>query len=664
MSKVGNQLKEKRESLGLSIEDVVNQTKIQKVYIDAIEKNDLSFFQNQDFYQQVFVGRYADFLGMDKNAVLSALQDDRNDYKEEVAAKAAQKKEQAKVDAKDLLPKQPLIPKQFKRAAVVTEHVQPANEIEETKPEETTLQQDIYQEEVIEPKADLNVTTTPELQGQSSESLVDLDDNAQYFQPTDSEADREEISVQQETKHNEVDEQFNQLLEEINQNVDDENVDETQYFDNYGQGFDDVEQEETPALEQADADYNDDPFAQYDPSELDHSLIEPVQQTDYKVEAQALEQQDQDEVVVPDTLHVETQEVTPFPSYDDKYVDAQHAFEQPDVQEQVESLETDNREVNVYPDVQPQQEQVQEDQDLPYTQDELEVDRDDLYLAEEDELETDQELNTQTNEEEELNNDHVSDLLNSSIFEDIEKINQQVEATREAAAAQKEQDEYEATSYSHNEPQNFDFNKMSDSLQHTQVIDLTNGIDLEDVTTGAQPELQAQTPQVEDTVDIVAQDNEMVTEPATKVEEKVVEPTMPTQQDSDQPQDLSAFFNFGDESKETKSLNEANVEVPNMQTNLEETSKLDDIIAEKGLANQHTSELEQILSEKTKPRKQVDPNEETKQMKVAKALGDNNELEESKVKRAKIIDTVLVVLIILLLCYLLYLLFTNNIFGK
>ncbi|MDF9867133.1 transcriptional regulator with XRE-family HTH domain [Bacilli bacterium PM5-3] len=80
MNSVGNLLKEQRESRGLTIDDVVNGTKIQKIYVDAIEKGDFSFFQNQEFYQQVFVGSYADFLGLNKNELLVNLQEDAKNY--------------------------------------------------------------------------------------------------------------------------------------------------------------------------------------------------------------------------------------------------------------------------------------------------------------------------------------------------------------------------------------------------------------------------------------------------------------------------------------------------------------------------------------------------------------------------------------------------------
>lgn len=80
MNKVGQLLAESREALGISVEEASNKTKIQKLYLEAIEKGDFAFFKNQEFYQQVFVGSYASFLGLDKNQLLSDLVDDNKSY--------------------------------------------------------------------------------------------------------------------------------------------------------------------------------------------------------------------------------------------------------------------------------------------------------------------------------------------------------------------------------------------------------------------------------------------------------------------------------------------------------------------------------------------------------------------------------------------------------
>lgn len=87
MDTVGITLKEKREAMGLSVDDVVKATKIDRLYIDAIEGSDFSFFEKQDFYLQVFVGSYAEFLGFDKNEVLKQLQEDKVNAKKVSAIK-------------------------------------------------------------------------------------------------------------------------------------------------------------------------------------------------------------------------------------------------------------------------------------------------------------------------------------------------------------------------------------------------------------------------------------------------------------------------------------------------------------------------------------------------------------------------------------------------
>ncbi len=80
MNSVGNLLKEKRESMDLSIDDIASKTRVQKKYIEAIEAGDFSFFQGQSFYQQVFIGSYADIVGVNKNELLEQLAHDKEEF--------------------------------------------------------------------------------------------------------------------------------------------------------------------------------------------------------------------------------------------------------------------------------------------------------------------------------------------------------------------------------------------------------------------------------------------------------------------------------------------------------------------------------------------------------------------------------------------------------
>lgn len=80
MNRVGKLLRERREQLGLSKEDIIRKLRIQIVYLDAIENGDFAFFRGQEYYQQVFVGSYADIVALDKKDVMALLQEDYDDF--------------------------------------------------------------------------------------------------------------------------------------------------------------------------------------------------------------------------------------------------------------------------------------------------------------------------------------------------------------------------------------------------------------------------------------------------------------------------------------------------------------------------------------------------------------------------------------------------------
>lgn len=179
MNKVGNLLKETRESRGLSIDDVVEATKIQRVYIDAIEKGNFSFFKNQDFYQQVFVGSYADFLSLDKNETLVALQADAKVY-DYSSPNADKKTEAVQPQAVQSEPAKPVQPEIKKPAPVRAEFL-----------------------------TDYEVKSQPEDPAVTNANLKNeiINDARQEEQATD---------------------EINQLIDEINQNVE---VDLNEYFE-------------------------------------------------------------------------------------------------------------------------------------------------------------------------------------------------------------------------------------------------------------------------------------------------------------------------------------------------------------------------------------------------------------------------------------------------
>ncbi|MBH0229343.1 helix-turn-helix domain-containing protein [Halobacillus yeomjeoni] len=66
---IGQRLKEARESKGLSLEEVQETTKIQKRYLQAIEKNEFSVLPGK-FYTRAFIREYASAVGLDPEQVM------------------------------------------------------------------------------------------------------------------------------------------------------------------------------------------------------------------------------------------------------------------------------------------------------------------------------------------------------------------------------------------------------------------------------------------------------------------------------------------------------------------------------------------------------------------------------------------------------------------
>ncbi|MEQ6389752.1 helix-turn-helix domain-containing protein [Bacillaceae bacterium S4-13-58] len=73
---IGIKLKEAREAKGLTLEDIQEKTKIQKRYLQAIEKGDFSVMPGQ-FYTRAFIRQYAEVVDLDPTEVL-------DDYKSEI----------------------------------------------------------------------------------------------------------------------------------------------------------------------------------------------------------------------------------------------------------------------------------------------------------------------------------------------------------------------------------------------------------------------------------------------------------------------------------------------------------------------------------------------------------------------------------------------------
>ncbi|MDR3274850.1 MAG: helix-turn-helix domain-containing protein [Endomicrobium sp.] len=69
MKEIGKLLKEKREAMNISLDDVHKSTKIQEKYISAIENDDISIFFAEVYYRS-FVKTYARYLGFDSEELI------------------------------------------------------------------------------------------------------------------------------------------------------------------------------------------------------------------------------------------------------------------------------------------------------------------------------------------------------------------------------------------------------------------------------------------------------------------------------------------------------------------------------------------------------------------------------------------------------------------
>ncbi|WP_159462184.1 RodZ family helix-turn-helix domain-containing protein [Halobacillus sp. Marseille-P3879] len=66
---IGSRLREAREEKGLTLEEVQNTTKIQKRYLQAIEKNEFGVLPGK-FYTRAFIREYASAIGLDPEQVM------------------------------------------------------------------------------------------------------------------------------------------------------------------------------------------------------------------------------------------------------------------------------------------------------------------------------------------------------------------------------------------------------------------------------------------------------------------------------------------------------------------------------------------------------------------------------------------------------------------
>ncbi|SFK28340.1 Helix-turn-helix domain-containing protein [Halobacillus dabanensis] len=81
---IGARLKETREAKGLSLESLQETTKIQKRYLQAIEKNEFQVLPGK-FYTRAFIREYASAVGLDPEQVMEEHKNELPTFEEESA---------------------------------------------------------------------------------------------------------------------------------------------------------------------------------------------------------------------------------------------------------------------------------------------------------------------------------------------------------------------------------------------------------------------------------------------------------------------------------------------------------------------------------------------------------------------------------------------------
>ncbi len=100
MKEIGEVLKEQRESIGLSIEEVANDLKLRPNQIEAIEAGNKEAFKDV-FYLKYFIRDYSKYLGLDYESMIDEFNEFLFDYTSKISLddiKKAQKKAEVKKD--------------------------------------------------------------------------------------------------------------------------------------------------------------------------------------------------------------------------------------------------------------------------------------------------------------------------------------------------------------------------------------------------------------------------------------------------------------------------------------------------------------------------------------------------------------------------------------
>jgi len=93
MKNVGQKLKERREELGYTLEEMSTRTKIQPHYLKAIENGDLEFFKDDLSYLRYFLRFYCQALQIDFEEIRNEFEKNMEDFGETQTLKKIQEQE-------------------------------------------------------------------------------------------------------------------------------------------------------------------------------------------------------------------------------------------------------------------------------------------------------------------------------------------------------------------------------------------------------------------------------------------------------------------------------------------------------------------------------------------------------------------------------------------
>lgn len=101
MKEIGEKLKEARESIGVSIEEVAEDLKIRPSQIENIESGNMEAFKDV-FYLKYFIRDYAKYLGLDKEDLVDEFNEYLFDYTSKLSLDDIKNAKKGKTESKKI----------------------------------------------------------------------------------------------------------------------------------------------------------------------------------------------------------------------------------------------------------------------------------------------------------------------------------------------------------------------------------------------------------------------------------------------------------------------------------------------------------------------------------------------------------------------------------